>query len=111
MSNTENGDSSRHRSSTLSPKPNAHDLPEPLEDEDCGYPEERSGIGAFLGLFRGGLMAPTQTTYEAIEYLLTAETKEERDELTKQWRDHKLEELNFIGVVSNTTHEGRSRLV
>lgn len=83
----------------LRPKSTKHPLPEPADDEDCDYPEEGSGIGAFLGLFRGGLIAPTQTTYESIHYLLTAETREERDELTKSWRDHKLAELNFIGVV------------
>lgn len=99
MSELENGDS-KHRSSTLSPKDTKHEMPEPLEDTDCEYPEERSGLGAFLSLFRGGLMAPTQTTYDSIHCLLTAETIEERDQLTKQWRDHKLEELNFIGVVS-----------
>ncbi|TKA32464.1 hypothetical protein B0A50_01572 [Salinomyces thailandicus] len=58
-----------------------------------------ASVGAFMSLFRGGLIAPTDTTYDAIAHLLTAETLAERDELTTQWRDHKLEELNFIGVV------------
>lgn len=48
---------------------------------------------------QAGLMKPLQTTYETITILLVAETEQERDELTKQWRDHKLEELNFIGIV------------
>lgn len=48
---------------------------------------------------QAGLMKPLQTTYETITNLLVAETEQERDELTKQWRDHKLEELNFIGIV------------
>jgi len=56
-------------------------------------------MGAILQMFSGGLIAPTKTTYDTIQLLLTAETKKERDELTKQWRDHKLAELNFIGVV------------
>lgn len=47
----------------------------------------------------GNLVAPSRTTCDSIALLLTAETDEERDELTKQWRDHKLEELNFVGIV------------
>lgn len=50
-------------------------------------------------IFRGGVVAPTKTTYDSIRLLLTAEDEEERDRLTKQWRDHKLQELNFVGIV------------
>lgn len=39
------------------------------------------------------------TTYDPVFALLNAETEERRDELTEKWRDHKLEELNFIGIV------------
>lgn len=42
------------------------------------------------------------TTYDPIFALLNAETLEERDFLTGKWRDHKLEELNFIGIVVST---------
>lgn len=52
-----------------------------------------------LAVVRGGLIVPSGTTHDTISLLLTAETEQERDELTKQWRDHKLEELNFVGVV------------
>ena len=52
-----------------------------------------------LAVAKGGLTVPSRTTYDSILLLLTAETEEERDELTKQWRAHKLEELNFVGVV------------
>lgn len=31
--------------------------------------------------------------------LLNSTDAEEQDHLTKQWRDHKLNELSFIGVV------------
>lgn len=31
--------------------------------------------------------------------LLNCPEKHERDRLTEQWRDHKLKELNFVGVV------------
>jgi cytochrome c biogenesis protein CcdA len=52
-----------------------------------------------LAVAKGGLTVLSRTTYDSILLLLTAETEEERDELTKQWRAHKLEELNFVGVV------------
>ena len=39
------------------------------------------------------------TTSDPIEILLNTEDHDHRDELTKQWRDHKLAELNFVGVV------------
>lgn len=39
------------------------------------------------------------TSYDPIFALLNAETEEERDRLTEKWRDHKLEELNFVGIV------------
>ncbi|KAK0930191.1 hypothetical protein LTR57_001359 [Friedmanniomyces endolithicus] len=60
---------------------------------------EVTALGAFLSIFQGGLLAPTRTTYDSIDQLLNAPTKAVRDELTKRWCDHKLEELNFVGVV------------
>lgn len=39
------------------------------------------------------------TTYDPIEELLNAETDDRRDELTQRWKDNKLQELNFIGIV------------
>ncbi|KAF4555023.1 Hypothetical protein D9617_3g020920 [Elsinoe fawcettii] len=39
------------------------------------------------------------TTYDPIFALLNADTRKERDKLTENWRDHKLSELNFIGIV------------
>ncbi|PSK40017.1 hypothetical protein B9Z65_7957 [Elsinoe australis] len=39
------------------------------------------------------------TTYDPIFALLNADTRDERDRLTEKWRDHKLSELNFIGIV------------
>lgn len=56
-------------------------------------------MSAFLSVLCGGLIAPSGKTYDSIHLLLTAETEKERDELTMQWRDHKLAELNFIGIV------------
>lgn len=39
------------------------------------------------------------TTYDPIFALLNGNTEDERDRLTEKWRDHKLEELNFVGIV------------
>ncbi|KAK0355691.1 hypothetical protein LTR59_011058 [Friedmanniomyces endolithicus] len=76
----------------------------PLETEsdtmdNSQFHSEVTALGAFLSIFQGGLLAPTRTTYDSIDQLLNAPTKAERDELTKRWCDHKLEELNFVGVV------------
>jgi hypothetical protein len=49
--------------------------------------------------FGGGIYAPNPSTYDPIKILLNAESTEEKDELTKRWRDNKLSELNFVGVV------------
>lgn len=56
----------------------------------------------FLQFFGGGIYAPDPSTYDPIEILLNAETEDERDELTAKWRDNKLSELNFVGVVVST---------
>lgn len=53
----------------------------------------------FLQFFGGGIYAPDPSTYDPIEILLNAQTEEERDELTARWRDNKLSELSFVGVV------------
>lgn len=53
----------------------------------------------FLQFFGGGIYAPDPSTYDPIELLLNAETVEEQDGLTARWRDNKLSELNFVGVV------------
>lgn len=50
-------------------------------------------------LFGGGIYLPDPSTYDPIEILLNTEDGKERDELTMQWRDNKLSELNFVGVV------------
>lgn len=53
----------------------------------------------FLG---GGIYAPDSTTYDPIEILLNTEDKNEKDDLTIKWRDNRLSELNFVGVVVRT---------
>lgn len=41
----------------------------------------------------------TSSAYEGISLMLNSTDPQERDELTKGWRDHKIEELNFVGTV------------
>ncbi|KAF2033917.1 hypothetical protein EK21DRAFT_57601 [Setomelanomma holmii] len=53
-----------------------------------------------LQLLGGGIYAPDASTYDPIEILLNTEDEKEKDELTKLWRDNKLSELSFVGVVS-----------
>ncbi|KAH9884225.1 hypothetical protein F4778DRAFT_787848 [Xylariomycetidae sp. FL2044] len=57
------------------------------------------GALLFLNIFRGGLVAPSSTTYDSMYIILNTRDPAERDELTRNWMDHKLEELNFVGVV------------
>ena len=39
------------------------------------------------------------TTYDPIKTLLNADTEQEKDELTTKWKENKLQELNFVGIV------------
>lgn len=55
-----------------------------------------TGCAQMASLFK------STTTYDPIFALLNADTRDERDRLTEKWRDHKLSELNFIGVVVST---------
>lgn len=51
-------------------------------------------------MFGGGIYLPDPTTYDPVEILLNTHDTKERNELTKLWRDNKLSELNFVGVVA-----------
>ena len=50
-------------------------------------------------MFGGGIYLPDPSTYDPIEILLNTEDQRERDELVKIWRDNRLSELNFVGIV------------
>ncbi|KAF1914821.1 hypothetical protein BDU57DRAFT_589003 [Ampelomyces quisqualis] len=50
--------------------------------------------------FGGGIYAPDPSTYDPIKILLNVEDSDEKDELTQRWKDNKLSELNFVGVVA-----------
>jgi hypothetical protein len=41
----------------------------------------------------------SKTTFDPIYSLLNADEDKERDELTKRWKDNKLQELSFVGIV------------
>lgn len=59
-----------------------------------------SGLPRILNFFWGGIYAPDPSTYDPIEILLNTEDAEERDLLTKRWKESRLNELSFVGVVS-----------
>lgn len=39
------------------------------------------------------------TTYNPIYSLLNAESEDRKDQLTERWRENKIQELNFVGIV------------
>lgn len=41
----------------------------------------------------------SNTTYGPIYRLLNTENDKERDDLTERWKENKLQELNFVGIV------------
>lgn len=47
-------------------------------------------------------LLPRDTTYDSIRIIVNTEDEKERNYLTEQWRTHKLEELNFVGIVVRT---------
>ncbi|KAI4637107.1 hypothetical protein J4E93_010623 [Alternaria ventricosa] len=50
-------------------------------------------------MFGGGIFLPDPSTYDPLEILLNTHDESERNELVEKWRDNKLSELNFVGVV------------
>jgi hypothetical protein len=58
-----------------------------------------SGLPGWLDFFWGGVYAPGASTHDPIEILLNTEDGDERDRLTEVWRDNRLSELSFVGVV------------
>jgi hypothetical protein len=52
-----------------------------------------------LGFLGSGLLSPKLMIDDPIMVMLNCKEREERDRLTERWRDHKLAELNFVGIV------------
>jgi hypothetical protein len=80
-----------------------NDNSSPLDHEDSNDQRKREN-GCFCApqLFGGGIYLPDPSTYDPIEILLNTHDKRSREELTRKWRDNKLSELNFVGVVVRT---------
>ncbi|KAF2831838.1 hypothetical protein CC86DRAFT_365777 [Ophiobolus disseminans] len=68
------------------------------DNDDAG--DSKWSILNLLQFLGGGIYAPDPSTYDPIEILLNTEDEKERDDLTRKWKDNKLSELNFVGVVS-----------
>lgn len=68
-------------------------------NDDGHRPVKSRSSFSFMNAIRSVLMAPNQTAHECVVMLLNEEDAERKDQLTEKWRNHKLEELNFIGVV------------
>ena len=73
--------------------------PEEQENEQERKQNGYSGLPRVLDFFWGGVYAPGSSTHDPIEILLNTEDPDERDRLTEQWRDNRLNELSFVGVV------------
>ena len=71
-------------------------MPRTADSEDRN---KRTSLLDIVRFFGGGIFTPDPSTYDPIAILLSTEDDKERDELTTRWRDNKLQELNFIGVV------------
>lgn len=60
---------------------------------------KKSWISRVVHFFGGGIFTPTASTYDPIEVLLNTKDADERDRLTQRWKDNKVSELNFVGIV------------
>ncbi|KAK1715243.1 hypothetical protein BDP67DRAFT_543249 [Colletotrichum lupini] len=56
-------------------------------------------VSFIVHIFRGGLFSPPTLTYDPLLLLLNHDDQDERNRLTEKWKDNKLQELNFVGVV------------
>jgi hypothetical protein len=68
------------------------------QDRDKAKPG-KFWLWQLLDLFTGGIYAPNASTYAPIEIILNTEDEAEQDRLTERWRDNRLSELSFVGVV------------
>jgi hypothetical protein len=72
----------------------------PLQHETSNSkPKRERGCLCAPKMFGGGIYLPDPSTYDPIEILLNTDDQRERDDLVEIWRDNKLSELNFVGVV------------
>lgn len=76
-----------------------HVISTPEEQEEERKRNTYSGLPGFLDFFWGGVYSPGASTHDPIEILLNTEDPEEKDRLMELWRDNRLNELSFVGVV------------
>jgi hypothetical protein len=75
----------------------------PLHPETSNKKRKRQSNCCFAPqMFGGGIYLPDPSTYDPIEILLNTHDEGQRDGLVETWRDNKLSELNFVGVVVRT---------
>jgi hypothetical protein len=70
----------------------------------------RRSVLRVFQFFGGGIYAPDPSTYDPIEILLNTVNETEKDDLTRLWRDNKLSEMSFVGVVVGTPRLLHQRL-
>jgi hypothetical protein len=63
----------------------------------------KSRILRLIDFLSGGIYAPNASTYDPIEIILNTEDADDQDRLTERWRDNRLSELSFVGVVVCTS--------
>jgi hypothetical protein len=72
---------------------------EDMENHEREKKPRKSRIYKIVHFFGGGIYAPDASVFDPIEVLLNTKNPEERDRLTDRWKDNRLQELNFVGVV------------
>ena len=92
LSETDTNRSSFQRSRSSS-------MPQERQNEQERKINTYSGLPRVLDFFWGGVYAPGASTHDPIEILLNTEEVGEKDRLTELWRDNRLNELSFVGVV------------
>lgn len=55
-------------------------------------------IGMVMRVARASLMME-DSSYDAMRIIVNTHDENERDRLTEKWQIHKVEELNFVGIV------------
>jgi hypothetical protein len=83
------------------------DAPNGSLHQESSNEQRKRDKGRFCApqLFGGGIYLPDPSTYDPIEILINTEDRNDRNRLTERWRDNKLSELNFVGVVVRIGHD------
>jgi hypothetical protein len=73
-------------------------------DAERGYggassPSLYTKISTRCRSFFWNTFGPSWVVYDAIYHMANGQDIQERDEMTRHWRDHKIQELSFVGTV------------